>query len=85
MENEYPQHMFLWRTGENYPSIIIKYPPYLVFCLFIKYQPMWFVSILKALNTIISNWKIPEISGAGGMTINNGSRYLDDHSTYLFP
>ena len=27
--NEYPQDMFLWRTDENYPSIIIKYPPYL--------------------------------------------------------
>ena len=26
---EYPQHMFLWRTDENYPLIIIKYPPYL--------------------------------------------------------
>ena len=24
-------NMFLWRTDENYPSIIIKYPPYLVF------------------------------------------------------
>ena len=29
--NEYPQHMFLWRTDKNYPSIIIKYPPYLFF------------------------------------------------------
>ena len=29
--NEYPEHMFLWRTDENYPSIIIKYPPYLFF------------------------------------------------------
>ena len=29
--NEYPQHTFLWRTGKNYPSIIIKYPPYLLF------------------------------------------------------
>ena len=27
--NEYPQHMFLWRTKENYPLIITKYPPYL--------------------------------------------------------
>ena len=27
--NEYPHHMFLWRTIENYPLIIIKYPPYL--------------------------------------------------------
>ena len=27
--NEYPQHMFLWRNVENYPSIITKYPPYL--------------------------------------------------------
>ena len=25
--NEYPQHMFLWRTDKNCPSIIIKYPP----------------------------------------------------------
>ena len=31
--NEYPQHMFLWRTDKNYPSVIIKYPPYLVICL----------------------------------------------------
>ena len=23
--------MFLWRNVENYPSIIVKYPPYLVF------------------------------------------------------
>ena len=27
--NEYPQHVFLWRTDENYPWIIIKYPSYL--------------------------------------------------------
>ena len=30
--NEYPQHMFLWETTENYPLIIIKYPPYLFCC-----------------------------------------------------
>ena len=24
--NEYPQHMFLWRTDENYPSIINQIP-----------------------------------------------------------
>ena len=30
--NEYPQYMFLWRTIENYPSIITKYPPYLFHC-----------------------------------------------------
>ena len=50
--NEYPQHMFLWteailmsthnisfltRTDENYPSIIMKYPPYLFF-LVILYE-----------------------------------------------
>ena len=27
-----PMVLWLWRTDENYPSIIIKYPPYLVFC-----------------------------------------------------
>ena len=26
--------MFLWRTDENYPSVIIKYLPYLVFFFF---------------------------------------------------
>ena len=30
--NEYPQHIFLLRNMKNYPSIIIKYPPYLFFC-----------------------------------------------------
>ena len=34
--NEYPQHMFLWRTDKNYPSIIIRYLPYLFFFLFCK-------------------------------------------------
>ena len=29
--NEYPQHMFLCRTRDNYPLIIIKYPPYLFY------------------------------------------------------
>ena len=27
--NKYPQHMFLWRTVQSYPLIIIKYPSYL--------------------------------------------------------
>ena len=27
--NEYAQHRVLWGTEENYPLIIIKYPPYL--------------------------------------------------------
>ena len=31
--NEYPQHMFLSRNDENYPSIFIKYPPYLFQCM----------------------------------------------------
>ena len=26
---DYPQHMFLWRTEEKYPLIIIKYPSHL--------------------------------------------------------
>ena len=30
--NEYPQHVFLWRTDDTYPSVIIKYPPDLFFC-----------------------------------------------------
>ena len=31
--NEYQQHMFLWRTDKNYPSIISKNLPYLFFWL----------------------------------------------------
>ena len=31
--NEYIQHMFLLRTDENYPSIIIKYPRHLFHCI----------------------------------------------------
>ena len=27
-------NMFLWRTDNYYPSVIIKYPPYLVFWAF---------------------------------------------------
>ena len=30
--NEYPQQMFLLRTIENYPLIIINYPPHLFYC-----------------------------------------------------
>ena len=27
--NDYPQHMFLWRTVDNYALLIINYPPHL--------------------------------------------------------
>ena len=30
--NEYPQHMFLWRTIKSCSLIIIRYPPYLFYC-----------------------------------------------------
>ena len=29
--NEYQQHMFLRRNNENYPKIVLKYPPYLFY------------------------------------------------------
>ena len=32
--------MFLWRTDKNYPSVIIKCPPYLFFCM--SYIPVIF-------------------------------------------
>ena len=32
LNNEYPQHRFLWREKENYTLIITKYPPYLFHC-----------------------------------------------------
>ena len=31
----HPQHMFLWRTDENYLSVIIKNSPYLFHCSFL--------------------------------------------------
>ena len=30
--NDYPQNMFLLRTGETYPLIVVKYPSYLFHC-----------------------------------------------------
>ena len=30
--DEYPQHMFLWKTIKNYPLIITKNPLYLFHC-----------------------------------------------------
>ena len=32
--NEYPQRMFLWSNKQNYPLIIVKYPPYLFYCTY---------------------------------------------------
>ena len=34
--NEYPQHMFLWRTDEYYLSIIIKYRPKLLHWIWLR-------------------------------------------------
>ena len=31
-KNRLTKHMFLWRTDKNYPSMIIKYPPYPFHC-----------------------------------------------------
>ena len=37
---KYPQHVFVWRTDKkNYPSIIIKYPPCLLYCIIIMHEP----------------------------------------------
>ena len=36
--SEYLQYMLLWRTVENYPLIIIKYPPYLFHWLLSEIQ-----------------------------------------------
>ena len=47
--NEYPQRMILWRTDENYPLIIIKYPSYLFHWFqesldFNTFQILWILS-----------------------------------------
>ena len=63
--NEYPQHtcMFLWRTAENYLSIIIKYPPYLVFwsdCSWSKSTLLTFQSAsFQHMSTSITKWRAP--------------------------
>ena len=35
--------MFLWRTIENYLSVIIKYPPYLFYCILLTFTALEFV------------------------------------------
>ena len=39
--NEYQQHMFLWRNMENYPEIVIKYPPYLFLWIVTTSHCLW--------------------------------------------
>ena len=55
---EYPQHMFLWTTGENYPLIITKYPPYLVYCESAPSGTVWSGSTLFSGN--FSQTYLPE-------------------------
>ena len=53
--NEYPQHMFLWRTIENYLLIITKYPPYLFYC--IETDQTALSAILSASFVCITVWQ----------------------------
>ena len=39
ISNGYPQHMFLWRNNENYPSVVPTQPPYLFHS--INWQDIW--------------------------------------------
>ena len=53
--NEYPQHMFLWRTDKDYLSVIIKYPPYLfhLYCLSKLRHSLSFLKLLLVMYSII--------------------------------
>ena len=53
--NEYPQHTFLWRTVQNYPLIIIKYPCYLFHCRYQWYKK--FCCVLIKQKAVLF-WKI---------------------------
>ena len=56
--NEYPQHMFLWRTGENYPIIITKYSS-LTIPLTLANDTIWLHLVyLKVISLIysLSTW-----------------------------
>ena len=43
--NEYPQHVFLWRTVGNYPVLIIKYSLFLFHCRRKDlWSAMWYIA-----------------------------------------
>ena len=51
--NEYPQGMFLWRTGENYPIAITKY----------SFFFLWFIcSLIEHLLTTFRIWILKTVS-----------------------
>ena len=47
--NEYPQHMFLWRNKQNYPFIIMKYPPLTFHWRFHKIELIYLLCWLQNL------------------------------------
>ena len=51
--NEYPQHMFLWRNKQNYPSVTIKYPPYLFFCISHEMVHFLFQTLLSDIDAVL--------------------------------
>ena len=52
--NGYPQHRFLWQTGENYPRIIIKYSSILI-CFFPFFHTLRYGNYPKISFTNFSN------------------------------
>ena len=57
--NEYPQRKFLWRSVDNIPIIIIKYPPDLFLCTYMvdvidKFESWPFIDfLLQELHPIL--------------------------------
>ena len=57
---EYPQHMFLWRSTENYPWIVIKYPPSLLFqeLLYDPFPNIRRLSVTGVLQVMKAYWEV---------------------------
>ena len=74
--------MFLWRTDENYPSIIIKYPPYLF--LYLPAFPWWkpwphsYMLWRQGLCPLPAHWSL-----RGDCHLNNINTVITMNSSWL--
>ena len=85
--NEYQQHMFLWRTGENYPIIITKYSSLTIKCCLSFIQQFLKTSTGSKMDLLMF-WEnygkelwFPNIQGKYGLTTVIG--LLCVHETHM--
>ena len=83
--NEYPQHMFLWRTKTNHPLIITKYPPYYILGTFNVEPNLWLgcIAVFACLKIYSAKLHVTQLvlfGGGGGQGGPSPSPFLPSPS-----